>query len=80
MPLSGKYRNKTIDMISASSHPDFTVEKFINSIESHFTTKGASVDYFTIDMRNLDDAGRKQVKEYITSLPESKQSKLIITE
>ncbi|MEP0266050.1 hypothetical protein [Dokdonia sp.] len=77
---TGRYKNKSIDMISAPNHSGFNIDSFIKSIDSHFRDKGATTDFFNIDMRALDNAGKKRVQDHVSKMSKSNQEKVIYTQ
>jgi RHS repeat-associated protein len=77
--LNGKYSGKSVDLVSAVNHPKFKISKYLKSIDSHFADKGATTDYFNLDIRNLGVDDVEKVMTHISTFSTSNQAKIIIT-
>lgn len=73
---SGKYFNKSIDLVSAVPGQKF--DEFLLSVKKHYKKQG--VDYINIDMRALNAAEKTKVQNYVKTLSKKDVQRTIITQ
>lgn len=74
----GKYKNKTVDLVSAVKNKNFNIDKFIESVKRHYLKQG--LDFINIDIRHLDEVDKIKVKNYVNEMSEADRLKTILTE
>ena len=75
---SGKYANKSVDLVTAAGSSNFKLEDFIKSVDRHYLKDG--VDLVNIDIRKLGDEAKKMIKDHVSKMSEARQAKTVITE
>lgn len=75
---SGKFANKSVDLVSAVNNSGFKMDKFVKSIDKHYLKKG--VDYINIDIRKLNEAQKKLIKDHVKNQSKQNIERTIITE
>ncbi len=75
---SGKYANKSVDLVTAAGGSNFKLEDFIKSVDRHYLKDG--VDLVNIDIRKLGDEAKKMIKDHVSKMSEARQAKTVITE